>query len=335
MVILKFISERIRSFIGTGESGETEEPDEQNFFAREKLIAFGITFIFAFSLWFVVNMNRDYNISVNVPIELVNIPDGVAVSSEVPEHVTVSVSGEGWNLIGLYRNPPTVMLSAESRQINLFEQIRGQSGAFSDLNVIQVEPIVLTIETETKAEKKVPVRLNMDLNLRSRYGLLGDPQISPDSVTVTGAESKLADIDRWDTEEVELSDVSRSIERTIRLIQPGAGLILSTDRIEFKADVAEFTEAEVRVPIRTRNLPSGQAVTYNPSSITVRFDVPIQQYAEVQGTRPFIAFVDYAELDADDTGYITPEIERVANNFHVRLRSFQPPRVSYFNIVPD
>ncbi len=335
MRILTFISDRIRGFIGTGESGETEEPDEQNFFAREKVIAFGITFIFAFSLWFVVNMNRDFNISVEVPIELVNIPEGVAVSSEVPEFVTVSVTGEGWNLIGLYRNPPRVMLNAEARQINLFEQIRGQSGAFSDLNVIQVEPIMLTIETETKAEKRVPIRLNVDLNLRNRYGLLGNPQISPDSITVTGAESKLEDIDFWESVEVELSDVARDIDRSINLKQPERGVVLNTDRIQFRAEVAEFTEAEVRVPIRTRNLPSGQAVTYNPSSITVRFDVPIHQYSEVQGIRPFIAFVDYAELEADETGFITPEIEQTANNFHVRLRSFQPPRVSYFNIVPD
>lgn len=334
MKFWRFTTERFKTFFSSDDM-EADSADEQNFFAREKVIAFGIAFFFALCLWFVVNMNRDFNITVDVPIELVNLPDNLAVSSEVPDYASVNVSGEGWKLIALYNNPPIVTLDADNRQINLFEQVRNLSGSFSDLNVLQVEPIMLTIETEEKASKKVPIIPNINLNLSGQYGLIGDPVIRPDSVSLSGAESKLSEISEWETEEVVLSDVSRSIERTIELEPPEPGIVLDTDHIEYQLDVAEFTEAEVRVPIRTRNLPPGKAITYNPSSITVRFDVPIHQFAEVQETRPFTAYVEYADLEEDNTGFITPQVERVADNYHVRLRGFDPPRVSYFNILPD
>lgn len=334
MKLWNFIRERFRAFITSGEA-DSDNPEEFQFFAREKVIAFSIAFFFAVCLWFVVNMNRDYTVTIDVPIELVNLPEELAVSSEVPDNVSVNVSGEGWKLITLYSNPPKVSLNADSRQINLFEQIRNLSGAFSELNVLQVEPIMLTVETEEKAQKKVPVIPRVELNLRGQYGLMGDPEISPDSVTLTGAESKLIEISEWETEEVVLEDVSNSLERLVALKSPGPGITLDYNQIEFRLDVAEFTEAEVRVPVRTRNLPPGKAITFNPSTITVRFDVPIQQFADVQGTRPFSAFVDYADLEADQSGFITPQIEKVTDEYHVRLRDFQPQRVSYFNIIPD
>lgn len=334
MKLWEFISNRLKAFF-TSSDVEGEESDGNNFFAREKVIVFSIAFVLALSLWFVVNMNREFNITVQVPVELTNLPDNLALRSDVPEEVRVNVSGEGWNLISLYSNPPKVSLDAESRQINLFEQIRNMSGSFSDLSVMQVDPIMLTIETEEKATKRVPVVSQIDLNLQNRFGLIGEPVISPDSVTLTGAESRLDEVSQWETEEVAFHDISRSMEREISLRAPTDGIILSTNAVNFQIDVAEFTEAEVRVPVRTRNLPSGEAVSFNPSSITIRYDVPIHQYSEVQGIRPFAVYADYADLQADDTGYITPRVEKITDDFDVRLRSFQPQRVSYFNIIPD
>lgn len=334
MNLWKFLSDRLKVFFSSDDA-EAEDPDEQNFFAREKVIAFSIAFVFALSLWFVVNMNRDFNILVEVPIELVNLPDNLALRSEVPDHATVNVTGEGWKLISLYSNPPRVNLSAESRQINLFEQIRNMSGTFADLNVMQVEPNMLTIETEEKATKRVPIVPRFDLSLQNQYGLIGEPTINPDSVTLTGAESRLEEISEWETEEVFFNNVSRSMEREVPLKQPEGNILLNVQEITFRADVAEFTEAEVRVPVRTRNLPSGKAVSFNPSSITVRFDVPIHQYSDVQGVRPFAAFVNYEDMEQDNTGYIIPQVEKITDDFDVRLRTFQPQRVSYFNIIPD
>lgn len=338
MDIINFITERIKSFLSPENPARAEDADQDEFFRKEKLIAFGISFFFALCLWFVVNMNRDFNVTIDVPIQLTNLPDDVAVSSDIPENASVNLTGEGWNLIKIYRNPPPVNLSADSRQINLFDQLRNQSNAYSDMSIMQVEPILLTIETETKATKMVPLQSRVEFQLEDQFGPVSSPELEPDSVRLTGPQSVLEELNEWETDTLILTNIRENVEIPVDVRSPSSGVSIEPQTTVFRLEIAEFTESEIRVPVRTRNLPSGKAVTYNPSSIVVRFDVPLDQYSQVQGTRPFAAYVDYSTIEQDSTGLVTPEIERVDSensDLTVRLRSFQPARVSYYNIIPD
>lgn len=312
----------------------SDAADSSQFENREKIIAFSVALFFALCLWFIVNLSRDFNVTIEVPIVLSNLPSDVTVSSEIPETASVVLTGEGWNLISVYTNPPRVLINAESDEVNLAEQLRSQVGAFSDLNIVQVRPTQLLIQKERRVSRMLPVRNRTVLHFSDQFGRLSDPVISPDSVLATGAESILNELEYWDTAETELTNINQSIDRAIQL-QSISGISVEPSTVNLSMDVAEFTEAEIRVPIRTRNLPSGRAVSYNPSSILVRYDVPIHQFSEVQGVRLFNAFVDYSLIEEDDLGTISPDVEIVESDYQVRIRSFQPPRVSYFRIVPE
>lgn len=335
MEFLTFVTERIKSFFSGGGEPSPSETDSAPFERKEKAIAFGIALFIAICLWFIVNLNRDFNVTVQVPVQLSNLPADQILSNSIPDYVSVNVAGEGWQLITIYNNPPRILLNAENQSINLAEQVRNQIGAFNDINIIQVQPATITIETEQKATKTVPLRSRVDISLRGQFGLLSDPALSPDSVIITGPSSQLDDISEWQTRRVELTNVNESMEREIPLEAPEGSISIEPVSATLSLEVTEFTEAEVRVPIRTRNLPSNQAVTYNPSSVTVRFDVPINQYSDIQGSRPFSAYVEYSDLVENDSGRIAPEIEINETNYIVRLRSFQPTRVSYFMVVSE
>lgn len=335
MKFLSFITERIKSFFSGGGESSPSETDSAPFERKEKAIAFGIALFIAISLWFIVNLNRDFNVTVQVPVQLSNLPDDQILSNSIPDQVSVNVSGEGWQLITVYNNPPRILLNAENQNINLAEQVRNQIGAFNDINIIQVQPATITIETEQKATKTVLLQSQVDISLRGQYGFLSEPKLSPDSVNVTGPASLIDQISEWQTRQIELTNVNGSLTREIPLETPEGNISVEPSSATLSLEIAEFTEAEVRVPIRTRNLPSDQAVTYNPSSVTVRFDVPINQYSEIQGTRPFTAYVEYSSLVENDSGRIAPEIEVNDTNYIIRLRSFQPPRVSYFMVVSE
>jgi len=334
MQFINFISERFKHFFSGEPSPRPEEADTDSFQNKEKITAFSIAFFIALCLWFIVNLSRDFNITIQVPVILTNLSEDVTLSNEVPETAAVSLTGEGWKLISVYSNPPRLMVNAEASDINLAEQVRSQVNAFSDLNIVRVEPARLTIETERKARKRVPIRNLVNISVRDQFGLLREPAIIPDSVTITGAESTIRDLTEWYTEETELRNINSNIEQSVRIAQV-SGMSVEPQTVMLTLEVTEFTEAEIRVPIRTRNLPNDSAVSYNPSTITVRFDVPIHQYSEVQGTRPFAAYVDYEFIEEDDSGRVTPDIEILETDYILRLRSFQPQRVSYFRIVAD
>ena len=335
MNFLDFIAERFRNFFTGSEPSSSDDSDNVVVENREKIVAFSVAFLISICLWFIVNLSRDFNVNIEVPIRLTNLPEDVTVSNEIPETAQVSITGEGWNIISAYTNPPTVLVNANAENVNLSDQIRNQVTAFSDLNIIQVNPSRFTIETERKATKTVPVVNNVEINVRDQFGLLGEPEFFPDSVQISGADSRLDTINYWETVEVRMNDVHQDINRQVPLKQPRNGFNLQTESVRFTVEVAEFTEAETQVPVRTRNLPSGSAVTYNPSSITVLYNVPIDQYSEVQGRRPFRAYVDYSVIEEDTTGRVIPEIEVVDTTYTVRVKDFQPSRVSYFRIVPD
>lgn len=315
-------------------SSKPDAADSSHFEKREKIIAFSVALFFALCLWFIVNLSRDFNVTIEVPIVLSNLPDDVTVSSDIPETASVVLTGEGWNLISVYTNPPRVLVNAESDDVNLGEQLRSQVGVFSNLNIVQVRPTQLYIQKERRVSRKLPVRNRVNLQLAEQFGMLSDPVLSPDSITVIGAESVLDELEYWETAETEFSNINESANRIVQL-QSMSGVTLEPSTVILSMEVAEFTEAEIRVPIRTRNLPSGRAVSYNPSSIMVRYDVPLDQFSDVQGVRLFNAFVDYSLIEEDDLGTIAPDVEIVDNSYNVRLRSFQPPRVSYFRIVPE
>lgn len=331
---MNFISERIQSFFSMGPASNSDAAESSHFENREKVIAFSVALFFAVCLWFIVNLSRDYNVTIEVPIVLSNLPSDETISSEIPETASVVLTGEGWSLISVYTNPPRVMVNAESNEVNLAEQLRSQVGAFSALNIVQVRPAQLTIQRERRVRKKLPVRNRINLQFSDQFGFLSDPILSPDSVTAVGAESILDELEYLFTAETEISNINESVNRVVQL-QSMSGITFEPSTVILSLEVAEFTEAEIRVPIRTRNLPSGRAVSYNPSSIIVRYDVPLHQFSEVQGVRLFNAYVDYSLIEEDDLGTIAPDVEIVDNSFNVRIRSFQPPRVSYFRIVPE
>lgn len=334
MKFLNFILERIRTFFSMGPASKPDAADSSHFENREKIIAFSAALFFGLCLWLIVNLSRDFNVTIEVPIVLSNLPSDVTVSSNIPETASVVLTGEGWSLISVYTNPPRVLVNAESDEVNLAEQLRSQVGAFSALNIVQVRPSQLTIDKERRVSKNLPVRNRINLQLSDQFGLLSDPVLSPDSVTAIGAESVLDELEYLATAETEFTNINESVNRVVQL-QSISGVTFEPSTVVLSLEVAEFTEAEIRVPIRTRNLPSGRAVSYNPSSIMVRYDVPLHQFSEVQGVRLFNAYVDYSLIEEGDLGTIAPDVEIVDNSFNIRLRSFQPPRVSYFRIVPE
>lgn len=301
---------------------------------RERLVVFIIALILAFCLWLMVNLSQDYTLTVDLPISLGVVPQDRALVEDLPQSATVSVNGQGWQLINFYNNPPNININVGDSEVNLLEQVQQQM-TLTNVSVQKVQPIMLRLNLEERISKKVPIRSLVEVTFNDQYGFVGSPRIQPDSVTVSGAVSLVENIVEWQTDSVRFENVSRNLSRVISLQDPGELLSLEENEVIYSANVAEYTEGEVNVSINTRNLPSGRSVSYSPTSITVRYDVPINEYAEIQDTNIFDAFVTYRQLEEDSSGFVTPQIEQSANDYHITVRSFQPPSVAYFMVLGE
>lgn len=329
------VKSRIQDLWNSIVKGEEEGNFEEN--NRGKIVVFLIAFVLSLCLWLMVNLSRDYNLTVELPIELGNMPSDEALTERLPEHATVSISGEGWKLINIYNNPPPIFVDVTQNEVNLYDQVREQMNANPDLNVQKVQPLFLNLDLEEKISKKVPVVSNVNVTFEDQYGLKAAPVLEPDSVVISGAVSILRDLDRWETVPYDIENVEENISTEIALQEPKALVTITPATVTFTAEVAQYTEGETRVMIESRNMPAGRSVSFSPSFLTVTYDVPIDQYTQVQSLNTtFRAYITYSQIQQDTTGFVIPNVEQAASvDYNLRLRSFRPSRISYFTIVND
>jgi YbbR domain-containing protein len=304
-------------------------------FGRERIIVFIVALILALALWLMVNLSRDYTLNIELPIELGEVPAEKALVRDLPSTATVSVTGEGWKLINLYNNPPALNIDVSDAKVNLFDQVQQQMNAMLNINIQRVQPQILTVQLGDRVSKKVPVRSAVNVNFSDQHGFLDPPTTSPDSIIIDGAASLLNDIEEWPTDSVQIDNVTKNISRTVPL-KSSRGLInLSQDEVGFEADVVEYTEGEMQANITTRNLPPGRMVSYSPLAITIKYDVPIEEYTDVQDENPFDVYVSYQQILEDSTGFVRPQIEEKNDQYHLKIRSFQPRSVAYFIVLDN
>lgn len=303
---------------------------------RERIIVFIVAFILALCLWLMVNLSRDFNLNIELPIQLGTIPADKALVEELPETATVSVSGEGWTLINLYNNPPSINIDVNEEEVNLHDQVQQQMNVLASIEIQKVQPLILDVNLEDRTSKTVPVQSNVEVSFRDQYDFVDSSDINPDSVSLSGASSLLQDVEEWPTDSVHIEDVADNLSRSIPLQEPGELLQLSRDEVTYTATVAQYTEGEAKVNINTRNFPQGRLVSFSPTSITVKYDVPIDEYTELEDENPedlFNVYVDYSQIVEDSSGFLTPQIEVSTDDYHIKVRSFQPRRIAYFMIL--
>jgi len=302
---------------------------------KGKIIVFVVAFILALCLWLMVNLSRDYTLNVDLPIVLGNMPADQALTEELPSDATVSISGEGWQLINIYNNPPQVFVDVTQNEINLYEQVQKQLNANPDLSVQKVQPLFLNLDMENKITKRIPVVSNIEVTFEEQYDFAGEPSLEPDSVTISGAASIIRNIEEWKTAPVQFEDVDSDISATVALSEANPLYSITPLEVTYNATVAQYTEGEARVNIEARGMPSGRSVTFSPSVLTIRYNVPVDQYSEVQElNNPFTAYITYPQIREDTTGFVVPNIENTApDDYNLEVRSFQPSSVSYFMVL--
>jgi len=301
----------------------------------EKVVVFSVAYAIALGLWLMVNLDREFNLELELEVVAGRIAENKALASPIPSKVTVGVSGEGWKLLNLYNNPPVMLVDLEITPVNLLEEARNLFAGFPDVNVTKVQPSILNASLEERMTRRVPVDLRLELAFRRQFDIVGDSQFSPDSVTISGARSRIEGINSWPTEVMELTDVRENLAVNVPLTRPSPVVSVSTDYVRFQAGVAEFTEGELRIPVEATGLPRNRQVTFIPASVEIRYTVPIDQYMISQEEAPFRVLVPFDQIVRDTTGQVVPQAMVTPTDLEVRLRGIQPRSVTYFVIIQD
>ena len=164
-----------------------------------------IAFIFAVFLWFiVVNLDNPVGSSTfrDIPVQIVNA-DIITSAGEVYQ-----VEGDGTVTVVVYAtrevrqklSSEDIVATADIKQIDSTGRlvpIEVSINGFSDETITaEAIPRNLTITREKSGKKTLSLTVDTEGITTADGYILGDVSVSPEQVTITGAESALAQIDR-------------------------------------------------------------------------------------------------------------------------------------------
>lgn len=291
-----------------------------------------LSVLLSFLLWFTVSMRQDYTVTVDLPLQVVNIPDGRALEAEPISNVGIQVRGEGWLLLRLYSAPEPLIVDAAAGSANLVDLVNER---LNDLNVIQVSPQQLGIDLGPRISRTIPIRFTGRVVPASNMDTLRQPTLSPDSIVVTGAASLVEALEYWPTEPVVFEDENASFVREIPLSDTLGGLItLSRDMATLSAEIEQFTEIQREVRVIVEDKPASDTeVTLIPDHIRVSFLVPLSQYDTAESSDAIYGVVQYDQIYYDDsTGTVVPSL-RVPRHIQVRDVRLETERLEYYVVL--
>jgi hypothetical protein len=301
----------------------------------QRLIAMGISLGIAVILWMLVNLNNTYTTELEVALRLAELPENEVLVSQWPNVATAEVTAEGWQLVSMATNRPVVnvVLDEAPSQLNIQALVNTELSSFPGVSIQEISPVSLALEYEPKVTKKVPIRPVIQLSYEQQHGPFGPWSVQPESVLVTGGQSAVEALDSWSTVELSLEDVRRTVTRAIPMASAQNGLELDVDAVQFEQPVKQFTEGELTLPIEILGAPLGKEYTLDPANVTVRFLVPVDQYQEVMQRRPVRAVLAYDALEADQTGFVQPEIQKTSEAFVLDWLGVSPVQVAYYDVI--
>ncbi len=283
-------------------------------------------------VWLIFTLQEPKTVTMKVPTQVVNIPDGQALTALPPSTVSVQIYGTRRQLLWLHLNRPNVPIDATSNEVNVEEVLNIPQ--VSDVRIENVTPRQVDVPKEERVQQRLPIRNRVQAVLPESHEMLRPPRLEPDSVSIRGARSIVGGLEAWPTKPVVLEDVQDSIRATVPLDDTLSQLVdRSIQQVTYRARSGKFVESTRELNVEVTGVPSDQnLVALEPSTVRVNYRVLFDQMFQSQQASDFFATVSYDQIRSDTTGYVRPNIH-VPTDLYIRDPEPTPRRLRYYTFV--
>ncbi|GAA5034785.1 hypothetical protein GCM10011506_29100 [Marivirga lumbricoides] len=283
--------------------------------SNERLKVVVLCIVTATTFWFFNALNDSYTTRIKYPIEFI-YPDSIYIPvKELPERVSINVSGGGWNLLrktfGFKTEPLKIPLSEPASRnfilgSSLFSTISDQ---ITEIQLNFIETDTLKIEIDSIRTKKARILIDsIGIQLSENYRITSPIQISPDSAQFTGPERFIKNIPDNVLVSLEDSQIKDNYSEEIELSTFGSSLVNRNPvevRVQFK--VERFINQELMIPYSTINRPADSS-SYIFKDSLARLNFQIKETEASQFNLDSILLqVNYRNMSKKDS-IVVPEI---------------------------
>jgi hypothetical protein len=290
------------------------------------------SFLVALAFWFSVTMSGSFRASFDIPLTVTRLPDDLALTSPLPETVNVLLQADGWQLLFINAGKqltfdiPGARLRAGVIQTNraLNEMMQLPPG----VTALRVYPETLFVHVDRYMEKRVPLRLTeLRMDFKEGFGLVREPEVTPDSVTLRGAESVLREIESWPIEGRTYENLSLPVAEEVALRDSLPGIVhTDRDKVSLYIPIEQLADMWIRdIRVELANVPEDRQVLLERQSldISVRGGVNV---LSLYSAADFSAEIDFQTIVSDTSGTIVPVVHIPAD---IKLLRIDPPSIRY------
>ena len=278
--------------------------------------------LLAILLWFFVVTDIEYFFDLNIPLRVEGLSENKALNNEIPETIKGRFRGKGHTLLWAKMTMPaseTGLVLDLSKTSNT--QVYYLDTYFNEhpdrfilprdynLDLIHVvEPESIWVSVETMAHKELNVNVHAAINPALGYMVVGEIDVEPSRVTVSGPRSLLDKMNSISVDPIELNDVNSDVLVDIPLrLEPAQLFQLEVEAATVTADVQSIGSVEfANIPIRLENVPPGIEISVIPSAIGLEVEGGLDRLLELDAEDFTVSF-DYAANWTQDQLLYVPE----------------------------
>jgi len=277
--------------------------------------------VLAFLLWVHVVTNMKYDHRVELPLEIIDIPEGMMLVSDVDKNCEVMVRGTGKQLLRFFIDIDDVKITAAGYGDGLYvidltpEQLLFDNKGTTEVIEVIV-PKKIRLRFEERLEKWVDVIPNVEVTSALGYQKDGKLKVLPDTVLVSGPKRVVRKMQNVKTEELTFTDIKEPFRDHVRLTFPDSSyLTLSDSSVVIEQNIIQLMERTFSdIPISVRNKVPDSTYTIVPMSVSVTI-MALPAILDSLSAEQFAASIDVAGVSPGST-FVSP-IVTFPNGLHL------------------
>ncbi len=285
---------------------------------NQKLRSFLVFLLMAASIWFLTKFSKPLVAEFRLNLEYTNFPQQTLVSTDAPKVLTVIVNANGFKLLTEFFSDKSLVIDLSAGRLLEDDKIRfsqDQLLAFCyrkmpAAGVISLDTKELIVPIDRMAAKEIEVLFQGEVSLSQGFKMIGQPKIEPNKITVYGPSQMIDTISSIRTIYTRLEGLRSNINKAIALESLFSNeLSRSQDSIFWSAQILEYTQKQIELPVELINVPRGKKLQIFPEMMTLSVEIPVNEYALYDKSN-FRLICDYTERISEDS-FMIPRLSQL------------------------
>ncbi|MFI1745889.1 CdaR family protein [Thalassobellus sediminis] len=283
---------------------------------NKRINVFILFLLSSFVILIFTKLSKDYANTIVFKINEVNVPQENVILNDSNNVLAITLKTHGFKWLDYYFSKPKIEVDFSKdvyKKDSVF--IWSKSKAFlnntqfdKNVEILNMSPDTLMFRYDVNLIKKVPVKLNANIEFTPGYNVSEAYVIDPDSVQIIGPKVIVAKISKIETDSIYLSDIRTNLLETIPLKLPNNNkeLKFTATNIVLKASVEKFTEGTLKIPVNVINVPANMNLKFFPKEVNVSYSVSLSNFNAIN-TTSFKVVCDYNKL-SNSQSVLIPEL---------------------------